>query len=766
MPEKNKRFFQTKLGWLVPVLCLCFLAGSLVFLFYMMRENTRDKTLYLDNATKQNQGTILKQIQGDFQSLRGIATLIGDTQAVDTKEIYRVLQRINQDNAFIRMGFADLGGNICLADVDGSRHNLNLTGRDFFEEALTGREVVSETFEDTLVPGTYINYYAVPVRDWNGDIVGVLCAVNSTDILRDIVDVPILNGEGFSSILNSEGHLVVRSARQKAAENNPYRLDQLGAFDPQELVRIEKALETGESASFTYTVSGQAQLGVVEPVGINGWYMISSIPQQVLNQQYSKTAFGTSVIIAVACILFLLLFYLQRRMMTQNHEKLLHLAYDDPLTGLGNFEEFQLDAPEILENSGNQRYAFWYCDIKQFKYFNDLYGYHLGDKMLQWIAQVFQRFSSEKDLFCRISADNFTGLRAYTEKQDLERWFSSILEYLKEAGNASAQKLHVQLAMGFYCPEEEDRQLSIKDLVNRANMAQKAAKAKPGSRAVFFTDAIRQQNLNESALESAGKQALEKGEFILYMQPKVNIQDGDRIAGAEALVRWQHPKKGLVSPGVFIPLFEKNGLIVDLDRYVFDKACAWYRGYMQNGGPLINLAVNVSRLGLLQDDFVAHYTCIKKLYSIPDGVLEIEFTESIVLDNSLRFLQTVKELQEQGFICSLDDFGAGYSSLNILKNLPINVLKLDILFFRESVDIHRERIVISNIIRMSQELQIKIIAEGVENVESVDFLRRSGCNIVQGFVFSKPLPLDTFEKLLTDHLSTPLTAQDVEKAIP
>lgn len=760
MPEKNKRFFQTKLGLVVPILCLCFLAGSLVFLFYMMRENTRDKALYLDNAAKQNQGTILKQIQGDFQSLRGVATLIGDTQAVDTGEIYRVLQKINLDNAFIRMGFADLDGDVCLADIDGSQYHLNLTGRDFFEEALTGQEVVSDTIQDTLSPGTYINYYAVPVKNLSDQIIGVLCAVNSTDILREIVDVPLLNGTGFSSIIDSKGNLVVRSIRQQAAENNPYHLSQLGAFAPQDLKRIQKALEAGENTTFTYTISGQSQLGVVEPIGINGWFVISSIPQSVLNQQYSRTAIGTSIIIAVACILFMLLFYLQRRTMTQNHEKLLHLAYDDPLTGLGNFEKFQLEAPDILQNSGNRTYAFWYCDIKQFKYFNDLYGYHMGDKLLRWISEVFQRFSSEKDLFCRISADNFAGLRAYTEKQDLERWFSSILEYLKEAENASAQKLHIQLSMGFYCPEEADLRLSVKDLVNRANMAQKAAKIKPGGRAVFFTDAIRQQSLNESALESAGKRALEKGEFVLYMQPKVNIQEGDRIAGAEVLARWLHPEKGIVSPGVFIPLFEKSGLIVDLDRYVFEKACAWYCAHMLSGGPPINLAVNVSRLGLLQDDFVEHYTRIKRLYGIPDGVLEIEFTESIVLDNSLRFLATVKELQAQGFICSLDDFGAGYSSLNILKNLPINVLKLDILFFRESVDIHRERIVISNIIRMSQELQIKIIAEGVETVETVDFLRRAGCNIVQGFVFSKPLPLETFEKLLASHSYSSLTARN------
>ena len=184
---------------------------------------------------------------------------------------------------------------------------------------------------------------------------------------------------------------------------------------------------------------------------------------------------------------------------------------------------------------------------------------------------------------------------------------------------------------------------------------------------------------------------------------------------------------------------------------------------MKSGRKPINLAVNVSKVGILRDDFVDYYGSIKEKYEIPDGVMELEFTETVMLNDDTVFNGLVARLHEKGFICSLDDFGAGYSSLNLLKNLSIDIVKLDIMFFRKSNDIRRERIVISSIIRMAKELQIKTIAEGVEYTETVDFLRTAGCNIVQGYVFARPMPVESFEKLLKETVT--LVPQDEYKAV-
>ena len=210
-----------------------------------------------------------------------------------------------------------------------------------------------------------------------------------------------------------------------------------------------------------------------------------------------------------------------------------------------------------------------------------------------------------------------------------------------------------------------------------------------------------------------------------------------------------------VPPCDFIPLFERNGFIIQLDRYIFTRACEWLQQRLRDGKPMLDIAVNVSRLSLMQDDFLLYYSSTKERYGIPDGLLELECTESLALFDEC-FADILQELKSRGFICSLDDFGAGFSSLNVLKDMPIDVLKLDMLFLRNSHDLKRERIVISSIIAMAQQLGIRTVAEGVEHAEQVDFLRSKGCNLVQGYVFARPMSEEAFNALLDELRDGPM----------
>lgn len=348
-------------------------------------------------------------------------------------------------------------------------------------------------------------------------------------------------------------------------------------------------------------------------------------------------------------------------------------------------------------------------------------------------------------------ADNFVGIKTYTDRHALTQWFEVLLDELHREESETASRSYLELCMGFYCLGPEDAHLTINEMVNRANMAQKSVKELAGSSSAFFNETLRQHILQEALLESQGQTALVLGQFQPYFQPKYDIQHNDRLTGAEVLCRWIHPEKGMISPANFIPVFEKSGLIVQLDRYMFRKACEWYRGYLDQGGHPINLAVNVSRVGLLREDFVAYYAAVKQEFALPDYYIELEMTESLALGGEELLHQLANELQSNGFICSLDDFGSGYSSLNLLKNLPINVLKLDVLFFRQSRDKRRERIVVRNIINMAKELKICVVAEGVEERESLEFLRDAGCDTVQGYIFAKPMPLEAFNQLLSEN---------------
>lgn len=714
----------------------------------MSSQHTKENIEFLDNAARQHEVALTKQVEGDFQTLHGVAVSVGEQDITDLEQIVKLVSEVNESNVFIRMGFATLDGRLELLELGGKHYQgLDISEETFFKRAAAGEDNISKAVLDPFREGEYINYYAVPVANKQGEIIGVLCAVNDAQIIREIVDAPLLDGTGFTDLYDSSGTMILRSVRSPNKKDGVFSLYELIELQKEDEAAIRQALSEGSTVHISYEVDGEKILAVLEPAGVEDWFILSSISVQVLRQRYVLTAIGAGAIIITAYALFLLLFYQQKRIMSRNQATVERLAYVDELTGGRNYNKFLLDAEAARRVDGHQ--AIWFCDMKKFKYYNDALGYQKGDEMLCRMFDVIHHLEGEEGIFCRMAADNFVGLKVYEERQELTDWFEALLNELHREESETASRSYLELCMGFYCIGPDDNILSINEMVNRANMAQKSVKDRSGSCSTFFNETLRQHILQESLLESQGQTALALGQFQPYFQPKYDIQHGDRLAGAEVLCRWIHPEKGMISPGDFIPVFEKSGLIVQLDRYMFRKACEWFRIYLDQGGHPINLAINVSRVGLLREDFIEHYAQVKQEFHLPDNCIELEMTESLALGGEELLHQLATELQAHGFICSLDDFGSGYSSLNLLKNLPIDVLKLDVLFFRQSLDKRRERIVVRHIINMAKELQIRVIAEGVEERESLEFLRAAGCDSVQGYIFAKPMPLTEFNDLLS-----------------
>ena len=280
-------------------------------------------------------------------------------------------------------------------------------------------------------------------------------------------------------------------------------------------------------------------------------------------------------------------------------------------------------------------------------------------------------------------------------------------------------------------------------------MALKAVKYEGGrGRALNFYDhAMRDKILREKHLETRMEEALSGGEFLIYIQPKYSLAPRG-LAGGEALVRWKDRDDIFLSPGEFIPLFENNRFITRIDRYMLESSCRLLREWMAAGLRPLPLSVNVSRVQFYTPEFVDTYIRMKTEYGIPDGLLELEFTESISVENIELFNSVVRRLRQAGFRCSIDDFGAGYSSLNMLKDLPVDTLKLDGGFFRFTQDDERARTVVRHMLNLAGELRMGTVAEGVETPEQVEFLERAGCDVVQGYVFGKPMPAAEFAELL------------------
>ena len=692
------------------ILCLCFIGSSIIFLVQMILKSQKENVAYLYDAANQTRTSILKQIEGDWQTLEGLAVSLRELVILDENQILTILNDINEENAFIRMGYADINGNARMVDMEGNVEEVNLKGMDFFERALQGEKSISNTFADQQDASGYINYFGVRINDESGNARGVLCAVHSAVVLREIIDAPVLKGAGYSNILDANGNYVLKTIKTFEGDILPDNKEKIA-----EVIR-----DTGRGDFILTDRQGVRQMLVILPIIEGQWYQASMVPVDVLRSSYIQTAWGIMIIIVVACSLFIWLMSRQRKMAVNNQKMLMELAYSDSLTGLRNFAGFKreveifLNRPEI-SRSELTSYVLWYGDLRNFKLINDVLGYEEGDRLLRLVAEFLRTVEGPGCISCRIAADNFAGITRCEDTQVLDSGLCQLKEYMRNSG--MDEQPFMEIPVGVYRFRAGDGKQSLDVLVNYANMAHKIAKERPGSSYVFYDDSLRRRMLEDTVLESEAEAAMEEEEFKLYMQPKIDIQNGNQITGAEVLARWLSPRRGLILPGNFIPLFEKSELIVKLDRYMFEHACRWYRSHLEQGGRPVSLAVNVSKAGLFQNDFVDYYTDIKAKYSIPDRVMELE----------------------------------GYSSLNLLKNLPIDVLKLDILFFQKSRDIRRERIVVSNVINMAKELDIKTIAEGVEDMDTVEFLRKAGCNVIQGYVFAKPMPQEDFEHLLTDN---------------
>lgn len=444
-----------------------------------------------------------------------------------------------------------------------------------------------------------------------------------------------------------------------------------------------------------------------------------------------------------------LIFYLRRlNRLEHDNRGLADIAYFDRLTGAPNLEKFKLDAQYQISSMPSRKFAVIYVDFNNFKYMNDVFGYSYGDSLLCEYTNILKESLGPTDVFCRVSADNFLILRAYESKEKLLNIQHFVDIEIAKFALATKEKNFISMSGGICCCEDLDEQLQISDLIERANFARKSAKATFSRTSyVFYDESIRQRMLSEKDIENNMHAALDNGEFIVYMQPKVNIASG-QIASAEALVRWRMASGELMSPGIFIPLFEKNLFIIKLDKYVFEQVCIWLHSRIQSGQLVVPVAVNVSRMQLYDPSFVDTYVSIKNMYNIPDYLLEIEFTESVVYENISHLLGIIKSLKANGFCCALDDFGNGYSSLHLLKNLPVDVLKIDGMFFREAEDLARANTVVKGIVLLAKQLNLLTVAEGVEHEEQVSFLRSIGCDLVQGFIYYKPMPIVELEKLL------------------
>lgn len=406
------------------------------------------------------------------------------------------------------------------------------------------------------------------------------------------------------------------------------------------------------------------------------------------------------------------------------------------LKEMGRIRRFRRNVNNLILDSG-KRIGFIQFDIRKFKIINDLCGEKFGDEVLDFILKQLQEICNRRQFYVNLHGDVFMVVTEYEEEEELEAFVRRLNDRIN-----NFKRVKLQMSYGVYLVE--DREMELRQMEDRAAMARKTAKSSALGNIVFYQEQFKDSLYNRRFIENNMVAAILERQFLMYLQPKYSIEKNE-IIGAEALVRWRHPERGMIYPDQFIPVIEENGFIRKVDYYIWEEACRFIRQCMDKGLPDCPVSVNVSRAHLQDDEVLRTLEDIIRKSGIPRRLLELEITETV--DNK-QVSRKAYQLKEEGYKLLMDDFGSGYSSLNILLETPFDLIKLDKKFMENMMLSDKGRLILEQVVAMANKLGLELLAEGVETKEQVELLRSIGCDQVQGYYYAKPMPAEVFFKLL------------------
>lgn len=451
---------------------------------------------------------------------------------------------------------------------------------------------------------------------------------------------------------------------------------------------------------------------------------------------------GIVIVLICAAITVIALLHSRRtriRLARKEADMYRKISERDILTGVYNRQMFYARAKEILDENPDTLYQFIYLNIENFKLVNDLFGTEEGDRLLIHIADwIIEYAHQNKGIAGRLDSDHFIlCVPSHAEQGEL------VVFLLQKELKNDPIDMDVTVNCGVY--EAVERTKKIQLMCDRAHLASNDSKGNVLRPVTYYSDSHRERLMQVQTILNEMRIALDKKQFQIYLQPQINMESGGLI-GAEALVRWVHPERGMIAPDQFIPIFEQNGFIAKLDIYMFEEVCRLQKRWKEEGREQIPISVNLSRVNFYSRTLRDQLLRLMDQYGVDPGLVELELTESAYAVDDHDIFNRLCEFQSDGFRILMDDFGSGYSALNMLKDAPVDILKLDLRFLYKSDPYQRSWQILKSIISMAKALDIPVIAEGVETLEQVEVLSRTGCYAAQGYYYSRPIDVARFEE--------------------
>lgn len=638
---------------------------------------------------------------------------------------------------------------IMICNIQGS--GFGLDGEEYkldscmlYQKALLGEAAVAYT-DFYNIGGSLAIVDSVPVKRDN-EVIAVIRTATDPEILRGLISMTTFRGNEDVFIIERDGDIVLSTSDMVIEANNILSLLDEEAEDYQSVLQvinqgksILSELNINDEKHYIYYrgIDGAGKLGV-----------ISIIQQKLLAEAYSSAntsevdrLLATTAILSSAGIIILIAVSVYE---IAKRRKAEFIAYNDPITGGMNFNSFRKFALRNIQKKTNDKFAVVQMDIDKFDYLREFFGQDEIKRLQKCIAEVLEANMQDDELFCRQSSKYFNILLKYHNKEELANRIAYLNTLIKnyEEERRDSIKYEFILRFGIYLVTEDDN--DVEHMVDKANQALLHIKDDRSNLLNFFSNSMYDRLHDENVIKEGMYRAIEEKELVLYLLPKYDLKTGLQV-GAEALVRWLHPEKGLMYPGRFISVFEKTGFIGKMDMYMLDQMCSLLRDWTKKGYRPMPLSLNISRLNLYDPNFIKNVLEITEKYGVPTELLIFEISEESIQDNMELAAGFIREFRKHGFIVSIDNFGTGNVSLDTLYHIHVDELKLDKSYIQEAEKSDRGLMIIQGIIETAKRLNIKVVSQGVMSQKQAKQLGMMGCDMLQGFVFSEPLPVNEYE---------------------
>ena len=748
---------RTEIISVIAALCIAiFVVIASLFMANTISALDGEVNNYIDRAASQKCDIVESAIRNDVNTVKNFAACASNYKTTDENLVIKMIKDLENScstiDAFI---IADENGDV----ITSKNISKNISAREYYKRAMNGEVYISKAIYSEP-DEKMVNAIAAPIYGDYKRIVGMVAGICDTRSYNNLIDMSFGGKENDSNgyVLNSDGE-VIMSGENALGDYVP-----MGDlfFSSDILAGVEESVRNSVKDNFA-KVGGS---GIVKSVckgekyvayysGMSGFdnlhYLLIFKENVVAAEQNHYTmmnilmyAFFVLILIIVITA-YIVIVRVSFRRLTKANEEVSRIAYTDSITGYSTWDKFVLDAKSLLRHE-YRRYALVSFDIDKFKAINDMYGHEEGNRVLKLIADTVNRNLQDGETFSRINSDNYYILMLYSSDSDTARRIGSLIQAIEY----EITEFVPVLSFGIY--RITDKSVSIRRMGDLADIAKRTVKYGDASAYTFYSESMLEKMREEKRIENEMQTALDMHEFCVFYQPKVSLDGKVNLTGAEALVRWI--KDGtVISPGKFIPLFEKNRFIVKLDYYIMDQVCQKIKQW-ESYYPHLLISVNMSRAHLRDPQFVEKLNDICLSHGVSTSSIEIEITESAAYGSLDVFTAVFKQLRDYGFHISIDDFGSGYSSLNMLKDLPADVLKIDRAFLAESNSNKRANDILGYVIRMAGSLGMHTICEGIETDEQAKLLGGLGCEMAQGFYFAKPMPSDSFEEILRGNSKT------------